>query len=384
VRCRFGAFAAPSGVRLPTVQVSVSGFGDAYLTWSSDLRMLDVSAGSEERRLLELLAAQPALELVVPAQRLVRSLDLGDHRVGLHALHDALRAAPLSPARFSQAVRELRAMTRGTVLAGGPPAPASGPPPSLPSLPKPGARTLHGIELPPGSCRPADPLDEGLLPFWTSDEPVDDPYVLAGRLADVFPATGLWPLLWPFWDEVATYLGASPDIGRIDQLGLRSELARLWALASRPPAAVEPFGEVFPGLAPGMPRHPDAPPFAPFALAAELVPLPGARLLLVPCTRPADAAGLLAVAREHPVTALVETRLLRSYEERFGACPVALTPFGIHLAVERPPTGKSQSLKLAAELFVYAPGEDDGRPGALRETAAGLRGEEPACWFLAR
>jgi hypothetical protein len=220
------------------------------------------------------------------------------------------------------------------------------------AVPSPGTPSLHGIGLPLGEA------------------PVEDVLAIAARLAARFPLTGLWPLAW-------LYAGAAPsirpaaDLSRIDEVGLSAEMGRLWA-------AISP-AEPFPGLAPAMPGVPGAGRFEPFAVAAAAGALgERASLLLVPCVRPADAVAAVGVPPVRPIAPLIEARLLRSFEDRFGAIPVAISPAGIALAVERPPTGKMQARRLAAELLAY------GRCGAPGDLAGSLRSAAPAFWLLRR
>jgi hypothetical protein len=63
------------------------------------------------------------------------------------------------------------------------------------SLPFNGSPRVGGVRLPPGH-RAGDGLPE-----WETDAAPSDAIDLAARLADAFPRTGLWPVLWSFPDE---------------------------------------------------------------------------------------------------------------------------------------------------------------------------------------
>jgi uncharacterized protein DUF4253 len=220
------------------------------------------------------------------------------------------------------------------------------------AVPSPGTPSIHGIDLPIGHA------------------PVSDVLAIAGRLAARFPLTGLWPLAWPY-AGTAPSIWPAADLARIDEVGLSAEMGRRWAAVS----PVEPFG----GLAPAMPRVPGAERFEPFAVTAAAGALGGrASLLLVPCVRPADAVTAVSVPPVRAIAPVVEARLLRSFEDRFGAIPVAISPAGITLAVERPPTGKMQAQRLAAELLAY------GQRAAPADLARALRSVAPAFWLLRR
>jgi Domain of unknown function (DUF4253) len=95
-------------------------------------------------------------------------------------------------------------------------------------------------------------------------------------------------------------------------------------------------------------------------------------VLLVPCNRPADA--LIALGHRPETTDAAELgSVLRSWEERFSAVPVELTPSTVTLAVGAPPTTADQALRLAAELHAIAPADDGAREGHLRDLASLLR-----------
>jgi Domain of unknown function (DUF4253) len=104
-----------------------------------------------------------------------------------------------------------------------------------------------------------------------------------------------------------------------------------------------------------------------------------ARLLAVPCNRPADALTAVGFGgiqlRSEDVSAI-----LRSWEDRFGAVVTLLDPGRTVLSVEAPPRTFASALAVAAEHFAAAPDENAGRPGALAERARLLQG--CAIWDL--
>lgn len=98
-------------------------------------------------------------------------------------------------------------------------------------------------------------------------------------------------------------------------------------------------------------------------------------LLLVPCRRPADA--IAAIGWDHsfiplPMTAAV----LRSWEDRFGAVPIAIEPSSILLAVDAPVADATQATALAAEIIAITDSVDqrEEHPSGWSEIAAGLLG----------
>ncbi|MGO9956244.1 MAG: DUF4253 domain-containing protein [Solirubrobacteraceae bacterium] len=97
------------------------------------------------------------------------------------------------------------------------------------------------------------------------------------------------------------------------------------------------------------------------------------QLLLVPCNQPADAIDVLdfGVAGIPPGG---PSALLRSWEARFGADLVMLSPNGRELlAVQSPPTSPGQAQRLAIEILAATGAQNNitQTPGPL---SAGLRG----------
>jgi len=221
---------------------------------------------------------------------------------------------------------------------------------------------------------------------WATDTPTADAFALARTLSNLFPQTGLWPLLWLNTDRPAAYCSSLPRPSRIDGSRAETILRRQWR--REPPQAewVAPLGTRFPGLAAPTTEQPER--FDAFhelrawqAASARFNPLElTPRLMLVPCTRPADA-----VAAMHLICGLSEgvsnpgevSSVLRSWERRFGAVLVGAEPGGMTLAVGAPPRSFDRALRIAAEQFAFAPREDAGAPGALGQLARELLGGHP-------
>jgi hypothetical protein len=138
-----------------------------------------------------------------------------------------------------------------------------------------------------------------------------------------FPRTGLWPVLWQLDDRLHAYCTAPTT-------------AAIAAYETLPPLREGPWGP--------------APPLAPATLGdapVELAPFDrlsrvggGGRLVLVPTRRPADVVvrlGLNIHGWAAWSTPLGISRVLRSWEDRFGAALVAMNGFGLDAALALPP-----------------------------------------------
>jgi Domain of unknown function (DUF4253) len=137
-------------------------------------------------------------------------------------------------------------------------------------------------------------------------------------------------------------------------------------LAPANPRAIQPFSEHFPGFATAS-SNDAAEQVEPFKQLGEY-PLP-ARLMPVPCNRPADAIAVIGgVATETDGTEISAT--LRSWEDRFHAVAVTVEPSMVTLSVDAPPIDHDQALRLAADHWAFCAPADAGRPGALPQMAA--------------
>jgi Domain of unknown function (DUF4253) len=245
-------------------------------------------------------------------------------------------------------------------------------------IPHSGTPELAGVSLPPGRRYPR-PYSAA---YWCSDDAAPDVWALAELLADSFRDTGVWPLLWRFEEDPDVYMGGHGDLPAIDAVDVAAALRELWESAGSTPAATYPF-TTFPGLAASAQTPvPRQNPFAGLARAGE-----AARLLLVPCNRPADAItalGGLACETAPPLISAV----LRSWEERFAAVAYAVMPRAVGLSVTAPPLTMDHALALAAEHHCFCPREDAGRAGAPRRLAGELLGDpgavgDTASWQIA-
>jgi Domain of unknown function (DUF4253) len=393
---QFNGWGASDDVWLVTVQVWLHALLEEWEIVFEEMgngrQFLDTSHGSAERRLLERLMEQETFDVLAPREgvRLVRSQpDLKgwlaprlEKTAGLthEDWQDAVRMV-------NEGMRWPRAAIAGDLATVVPPfEPGAFGASAVGAVPEEGAPKVAGIQLPEGSRWPSDPgLDQTAGVFWASDERCPSAFDLARRLAAEFPDTGLWPMLWDFEDEPSSYSDATADLSAAHAIDADTALAALWNAFSPPLDAIEPFTDGFPGTASAVEEDLDAPPFAPFGLAvADSLGVAAARVLLVPCQRPADAIGVLAIESER-VGQEARVSILRSFERRFGAVPIYLAPSEIVLAVARQPRSHEQSLLLAAELYAFAPGEEDGRSGALRMRAEELMQDaaDVAIWRLA-
>jgi hypothetical protein len=335
-------------------------------------RELDLSEGSEERRLLALLAQQEKIPLVwvnegVEAIHEAAESTRANFLIALESTHG------VSAKEWKEELAEL-AWQRSASWRPGPrprsyeprtAAPSAVPPtffaPRSGRIPRARGAEVAGVRLPAGRRYP-----RGLpAAYWASVEPVPNAERIASQLASAFWESGLWPLLWRFPEDPDAYLGGHGDWGAIDRIDVEEVLQQSWSKVPWPPGSTEPFTE-FPGLAPAA-KHRSAPlnPFASERVGAD------ACLLLVPCNRPADAItmlGGLAAEVEAPVISAV----LRSWEERFSATAYEVAPDLVKLSVGTPPATEEHALRVAAEHMAFCPPDDGGAPGALRRVASGL------------
>ncbi len=232
----------------------------------------------------------------------------------------------------------------------------------------PGARrpTIAGVRLPPGRRAP-----DSRPSYWICDEPLEAAGDAAATIALAFAETGLSPLLWPWDEDPAAYLDQPIEPDRVDVIDVESVLRRGWdRLAAHPAGLVEPVGPRFPGLAAGSLVDPAAA-RDPFQLA-ELDSV-AARLMVVPCNRPADCIALIGgLAVE--VDGAEISAVIRSWEERFGAVLVAVEPSLGTLAITSPPGAPEQALATAAEQLAFCPPETV-EPGILEQLASILVGQ---------
>ena len=334
-------------------------------------RRLDLSEGSDERGVLAVLATQDEIPLVwvnegvevafqaPEAERLAWRIALENTR-GMSAKEWKEEMAELAwqeSASWRPGPRPRHHRPRTA----SPPAP---PPPCFASrsgtIPRARGAELGGIRLPTGRRYP-----RGLpAAYWASDEPLANARQVASTLASAFPETGVWPLLWRWDEDPDAYLGGHGDLDAIDRVDVARVMQESWSRGPWPPGSTEPFTD-FPGLAPPSDERLVA--FQPFSEAAE----ESARLLLVPCNRPADAITMLG-GMGGEVEGPVISAVLRSWEERFSAVVYEVEPDLVMLAVGAPPTTGEHALRVAAEHMAFCPPDDGGAPGSLRKLADAL------------
>lgn len=200
-----------------------------------------------------------------------------------------------------------------------------------------GAR-VAGIDLGSGTL-----WAEGRM--WASVASVRDPVATAARLADAYPRTGLWPLLWS--------VGASPPTAWYAGSGR--------AMDPRPtrspggPLIANPFRIV--GAEASDRRAFDRGPYG---------------IALVAAPRPADVVAVANLALSPDLRSDEISYRLRRWEDLYGAHPVMLFADGLLLAADRPPVGAEDRASLSSELSALVgtrrrplhPRADTGPPGS--------------------
>jgi hypothetical protein len=276
-----------SGLWLPQLRASTP-------FWSVD-RYLDITAQSAERWLLERMIAQEDFE-VVWANEGIRARRPVHERTRKLLQETFAGFSELDAATWKEAVAESE--WRGSENW------RPGPRPGKPrrrtarpttdvelryfamrtgALPREGAARVANFKLPRG---------RRFGGFWCSDEAVDEAIALASGLASEFSGTGLWPMLWAYPEEPTGYMSGLGDLEWIEGVQVTTLLEREWA--AHPPRTewVAPLGPAFPGVASPIDRDVGMH-FDPFeTLKAHRLGTReslSARLLIVPCNRPADA-----------------------------------------------------------------------------------------------
>lgn len=263
----------------------------------------------------------------------------------------------------------------------GPRAPSA----TLPPVPTAGRLRLGDVDLAVGSPT----VSRVVMPqaarvpvpaLWLADHDILDAATTWRRLVDLFPETGLWPLvLTPLggdhparpWDSGEL---ESIPLAHVDALDPAAVLAEGWAGGLVPMGAdpyvehLRPFGAEFPGLS-----DPLTPADAPAAASSDAIAVRG-RIGLVPCRRPADVIASIgwqgAINRRSPAQV---SAVLRSWEERFGTVTAGLGFATLTLLVPHPPEGESEALPIAAELAALCPDvlAEDGPVHGFGYTAGG-------------
>jgi hypothetical protein len=189
--------------------------------------------------------------------------------------------------------------------------------------------------------------------YWASGEPMRDPDALADRLADAFPRTGLWPLIWVD-DGPGGYLNGPGALARSRSLSASEVFRRVWR---------ESRAGEFPGLARGSrARGGGEVATAPFAARRRFSKVrygPQGTLLLVAVNRPSEAIVALGASNTEVLGDEDMSAVLRSWEERFGAIPTVLGPGYLELVVDRPPRLAADVRHLAVEHQAFAPDDEE-------------------------
>ncbi|MFE5722718.1 DUF4253 domain-containing protein [Streptomyces erythrochromogenes] len=235
-------------------------------------------------------------------------------------------------------------------------------------------RPPGSMALPPGLMITSDEGDGAVQTLWLSDGPASAD--LWSQLRAEHAVSGLWPLLLDSLDpyDPAFRPWASGELfpermsspAHHDPEAL---LARWWhdytttdkdddmLTAKERTAVTAPFGQTWPGTAPGRAPCADPDVMAGQYARAFLVRNPHARLGLVPAPRGADA--LTACGWDGPLNYDSDTAtfsaVVRDWEERFGARVVGLGFSTLHLSVAAPPNGLDDALAMAAEHFAFCP-----------------------------
>ena len=246
------------------------------------------------------------------------------------------------------------------------------PPPLMPvpffakragAIPRTGRPSLAGVRLPKGRRHPL------FAPaYWVSDERIRGHVELAAEIAQAFSKTGVWPLLWLYDEDPEAYMQQPGDVEPIDAVDVEALLRRRWEYLNSTYQGNESiFGPTPPRLAGGSPPVPEetARPFQRLPRDAQ------ARLLLVPCNRPADAIAVIG-GLDSDMTGPEISAVLRSWEGRFSAIPVAAEPRQAWLAVESPPLNPDQAAMLAGEFNVVCQLPPESHTETLADVAAAM------------
>ncbi|MCZ2525934.1 DUF4253 domain-containing protein [Streptomyces sp. HB2AG] len=228
--------------------------------------------------------------------------------------------------------------------------------------------------LPPGRTVTSDEGHGGEQPLWLSDQPATAG--LWARVHAEHTRSGLWPLLldpldsdddeFRPWGSGEIFPERMSSPASHDPEGV---LAQWWATytaadedddmlsSERRLAVTAPFGQNWPGLAPGRGTATNADRLAAGYAQSFLSDHPQSRLGLVAAASGADAltaAGWSGPANYENDTAKFSA-IVRDWERRFGARVVAVGFSTLHLSVAAPPTAEEDALLVAAEHFAFCP-----------------------------
>ncbi|MFF2008944.1 DUF4253 domain-containing protein [Streptomyces sp. NPDC058195] len=238
----------------------------------------------------------------------------------------------------------------------------------------PGPRSVLGTALPPGRMITSDEGDGDEQPLWLSDGPATAG--LWARVHAEHAGSGLWPLLLaplePDDDGLFRPWGSGEvypeDVSVPASHDPAALLAKWWAAytaagegdalsEAERVAVTAPFGQDWPGLAPGREATADAGRLASACAEAFLADRPSARLGLVAAASGAEA--LAAAGWSGPLNYDHDTAkfsaVVRDWEHRFGVRVVGVGFATLHLSVAAPPTTAGEALRVAAEHFAFCP-----------------------------
>jgi hypothetical protein len=233
---------------------------------------------------------------------------------------------------------------------------------------------VAGIPLPEGR-RVRDEKHHAVA-WMTQGAPTDLPR-LWSRLAAAFPQTGLWPLV---------AIGEEGQPPHFDD-GLAPRVDRARRAARSPLDVLREGGHLYETDVSITRLAPASTASRQDAVAAAMDaarPLDGdvlSGLLLVPTRRPADAiadmgwSGPLNIWQEDTASL---SAVLRSWEDRYDAIPVALGFDTLTLAVRRPP---AKTAGIARELGLFAPDIVYQGTGTVEALAREIERTPTAWWF---
>ncbi|GGS80776.1 DUF4253 domain-containing protein [Nonomuraea spiralis] len=230
---------------------------------------------------------------------------------------------------------------------------------------------LSGL-LPPGRLVETDE-DEGRPTLWMTSGPASADLWTAAHKAH--GRTGLWPLLLeplPRDDDFRPWESGELDLETTTSPDLHDHAALLatwWAGHTEVDpdtdplpeteriAVTAPYGQRWPGLAPGSPFTAEPATFA-AEYASHLTDRnPIMRLGMAAAGRGADA--LAAVGWTGPANHTDDTgeiaAVVRSWEDRFGAMVVGVGFADLYVSVAAPPSTLQEALHVAAEHFAFCP-----------------------------
>ncbi|MEU9255406.1 DUF4253 domain-containing protein [Streptomyces sp. NPDC048270] len=263
----------------------------------------------------------------------------------------------------------------------------------------PEARSSLENLLPPGRMAMSDEGDADSQRLWLSDGPATAE--LWAQAHAEHTRSGLWPLLldaldpndgefrpWASREMFPKRMSSPADHDPADVL------AHWWASCTaddedddmldikRRRAVTAPFGQTWPGLAPGPGAVADADELASEFVQAFLVDRPRTRMGLIAAASGAEA--LTVVGWSGPCNHDNDTAkicaVLRDWEHRFGARVVAAGFDTLHLSVAAPPVSERDALLVAAEHFALCPDNiwQGSRPYTLAAYAEQITGAH--CW----